>query len=202
MKKNVYAEILEEANYFKNYLNLSTISDLKKKISRASNVIKKEKSLIKDNSISGEEYNNLINDRSNYSLDEHNDSTRLANHIFEVTRKKISTFDKRLSIIGTSEVIKKYLTGEVEGIKAISFTEAISLNKMARDNDTIVKESVDWLTEKESFKGKRPTSKEFEMWLLQKTKYKKKNRGHAKRNKKDDNIDKCIIFKNCTFIFN
>ncbi|QDF29937.1 hypothetical protein [Halarcobacter anaerophilus] len=207
MKKNIYDEILEYTIYLMNTLEHESIEFTKRKIHRATNVIKRENSILRNiNNPSKEEYEEIIKSKSSFDIKEHYASKQFAELILKVTNNKISTFADKLKILDVSEKIKKYIKNDYERVRAISLSEIILLDRMANDNEKLIDEAIEWLENNEKITKRRPKIKEFEKWLTKKSNYKKKNRGYKKIRKPDSIKERenntSINFNNCTFIFN
>ena len=185
---NAYDETYGDLEEIQLYCEFSSMEEAKKKIIRAANAIKKENSILKSFSepLEKEKYEEIINSKSSYSLEEHYDSKELEKAVKEITQKTISTFCKRLEILKISDEIKKYLLNIGKVLpKPISYSEALSLKTVAKEDSTVVQGAVQWLEAQEKEKGKRPSSTQFEKWLKEETGYINKNRGNNKSPEKE-----------------
>lgn len=196
---NAYDETFGDLEEIQLYCDIPTLEETKKKINRATNILKKEKAIFKNMSmsdISEEDYERIINEKSSTSLEEHKYAKNLAEIVLTITQKTISTFCKRLEILNISDTIKAYLLNSENTLpKPISYSEALSLKKVAKDNDELVHESVKWLESEEKQTDKRPSSVQFEKWLKNKAGYVDKNRGNNNSELKNTYINTISLFQ-------
>lgn len=189
---NAYDETYGDLEEIQLYCDFLTLEETKKKINRAANVIKKENALVKilDKNHSSAEYEKIINEKSNYSLEEHTFSKELEQAIKSITQKTLSTFCKRLEILNISEDIKKYLLNIDDVLpKPISYSEALSLKKVAKDDTELINKAVQWLESKEKEDKKRPSASNFEKWLKNEAGYENKNRGNNRSREREEFIN-------------
>ena len=171
---NAYDETYGELEEIQLYCDFNTLDETEKALRKAKRIIDIETKILKDIDRSSPNfvYTDLIKKKSNYTLVEHEKANFLKDVVLEMSQRQLNTFVNRLEILDISDEIKKHMYDN-----SISYTEALSLKKILKDNNEIIDSSVEYLIESEK-NGKRLSSKEFEIYLKNRVGYKDTNRGH------------------------
>lgn len=99
------------------------------------------------------------------------EAKELADTVFEIVQKKISTFVNNLTVLDVNGLIRKYLLSN-----EINQEEARALKKIAKNDEDTINNAVEYL-KKEEEKEKRPSIKQLESYLREITQLPKTNRG-------------------------
>ena len=189
---NAYDETYGELEEIQLYADFNTIYETQNRLRKVAAIIKKENELIKKFSNNILDTNEIIKNNSSYTLEEHSQARELKEVVKEITQKELTTFVNRLEILNINETIKNYLLKN-----RISYSEALALKKIAKDNSELITEAVTHIEDFERDNKKRMSVKEFENYLRDKTQSQKANRGYKtspiselKTNLSRINIDK------------
>lgn len=170
---NAYDETYGELEEIQLYSDFNTIYETQNKLRKVAAIIKKENELVKKFSNDSLDTNEIIKNNSNYTLEEHLQARELRDVVKEITQKELTTFVNRLEILNINETIKSYLLKN-----RISYSEALALKKIAKDDSELITQTVTYIEEFELKNKKRMSVKEFENYLRDKTQSEKANRGH------------------------
>lgn len=170
---NAYDETYGELEEIQLYCNFGSLHETEKVLRKTKRILEKVSDLRKKNpEVEEGDLISFVQNNSNYTQEELFASSEFSKAVFELTQKQLITFVNRLEILNINETIKNYMFKN-----EISYSEALEIKKILKDDDEKIHEAVKYLI-KEEKQNQRPSVKLFSKWLKERFNYQSKNRGH------------------------